>query len=327
MLAKSPPEGTEWLHEIKYDGYRLGCRIDRGAVTLVTRNGNDWTLRFPDLRDAAARLPVKSAFIDGEVAIVLPDGRTSFQALQNALARGPRAALAYFVFDLLHLDGRDLSALPLEERKEALARLIERAGNQTIIRYSEHVGGNGRAVFEQACRLGLEGIVSKRRDLPHRAGRHDGWVKTKCISRQELVIGGFTDPEGSRPGLGALLVGYHDAEGRLVFAGKVGTGFTNDEALALRKRLERLEQREPPFDPRPPGSLGRVHWVRPQLVGEVTFAGWTADGIIRHPSFQGLREDKAPAEIVREQPAGSGLPSPPARGRMRLSRRRSRGTS
>ena len=253
-LVADPPSGDEWLHEIKFDGYRIGARVRKGAVALYTRNGNDWTTAFPEIVDAVRKLGVEDALIDGEVAVVLPDGRTSFQALQNASSSpANRGTLVYFVFDLLRLEGERLEALPLEERKARLKKLV--GGRKTgRIRFSDHVDGRGDAFFAQACRLGLEGIVSKRRDLPYRAGRHGGWVKTKCVQRQEFVIGGFTDPEGMRAGLGALLIGYYEGD-RLVFCGKVGTGFTHKAALDLRARLDRLERKTCPFTPPPAGPL------------------------------------------------------------------------
>jgi bifunctional non-homologous end joining protein LigD len=300
-LVKSPPEGDAWLHELKYDGYRIGARIDRGTARLLSRNGKDWTERFAAVRDAVERLSVDRALLDGEIAILLPDGRTSFQALQNAPASAAAGGhLAYFVFDLLHLDGDDISRLPLEERKRRLKRLLKRPG--AVLRYADHVVGHGAHVLDEACRQGAEGIVSKRRDAPYQAGRGPTWLKTKCIARQEVVIGGFTDPEGSRAGIGALLIGVYDA-GELIYAGKVGTGFSQASARDLRRQLEKLEQREPPFAPPPRGRLGRdAHWVRPQLVAEVAFTEWTADGKIRHPSFQGLRADKRAEDVVRERP-------------------------
>jgi bifunctional non-homologous end joining protein LigD len=300
-LVDKPPSGDEWLHEIKYDGYRIGARVRTGRVSLYTRNGNDWTAAFPEIADAIATLGLDDALIDGEAAVVLPDGRTSFQALQNTAGGGSRGTLVYFVFDLLRLNGEHVESRPLEERKALLKKLV---GGRSIgrIRFSEHIEGNGDAFFSEACRAGLEGIVSKRRDQPYRAGRHGGWVKTKCVQRQEFVIGGFTDPEGTRAGIGALLIGYYEGE-RLVFCGKVGTGFTHKLALELRARLERIEQKTCPFTPPPAGGLGRnAHWVKPELVCEVEFTEWTSDGKIRHPSFQGLRADKSPRQIGREKP-------------------------
>lgn len=303
-LTDEVPADDGWLHELKFDGYRIACALGGKTVRLITRNGNDWTKTFPELVGAARRLKVRSALLDGEVAILLPDGRTSFQDLQNAIARPPpRKSLVYFVFDLLELDGEDLRTLPVERRKETLSKLLAALPGHGVIRYSSHVVGNGRAVFEQACALRAEGIVSKRLGSTYRAGRGGSWLKTKCVLRQEFVIGGFTDPEGTREAIGALLVGYHADSGGLVFAGKVGTGFTTSTARALRQRLNALETSTCPFEPRPEGWLGRhAHWVRPELLCEVVFSEWTRDGKIRHPSFQGLREDKHQREVVRERP-------------------------
>ena len=293
-LVDRPPSGDEWLHEIKYDGYRIGARIRKGRVSLYTRNGNDWTAAFPEIADAVRKLELDDALLDGEAAIVLPDGRTSFQAMQNKAG-----TLVYFVFDLLRLEGEKLEALPLEERKARLKKLVG-ARKTGRIRFSEHIDGNGTRFFAEACRAGLEGIVSKRRDQPHRPGRHGGWLKTKCVRRQEFVIGGFTDPEGTRAGIGALLIGYYEGH-RLVFCGKVGTGFSHKLAVDLRAKLDRLERKSAPFTPPPPGPLGRkAHWVKPELVCEVVFTEWTTDGNLRHPSFQGLRADKKPTDVVRE---------------------------
>jgi bifunctional non-homologous end joining protein LigD len=300
-LVRSPPTGPRWIHETKYDGYRIGAPVSGGKVSLITRNRNDWTATFPEIVAAVRGLPLKEALVDGEAAILLPNGITSFQALQRALKHQERGRLVYFVFDLLHLDGRDLTGLPLEERKAILARLVgEEPAADAVIRYSTHFEGDGGEVLLAACRMGLEGIVSKRRDLSYEPGRSRNWLKTKCIRRQEFVIGGFTDPEGSRAGIGALLVGVNDS-GDLRFAGKVGTGFTADVLTDLRRRLKPLEQQECPFSPRPAGWPGRyAHWVRPELVAEVAFTEWTDDGKIRHPSFQGLRADKPASEITRE---------------------------
>jgi bifunctional non-homologous end joining protein LigD len=311
-LVKQAPEGNAWLHEIKYDGYRIGCRIHRSRIALYSRNGKDWTAAFPEIVDGARALGVRDALLDGEVAVVLPDGRTSFQALQNAFSaetEAARASLVYFAFDLLRLEGERLDTRPLEERKARLRALVGRRRKTRHIRYSEHVEGNGQAFFDEACRLGLEGIISKRRDQPYRPGRHGAWVKTKCVLRQEFVIGGFTDPEGARVGIGALLVGYYDDEGELVFSGKVGTGFAQKTSLELRRRLNALEQRERPFARPPEGWLGRhAHWVKPELVAEVMFTEWTGDGKIRHPSFQGLRADKTPRETKKEEAHASATP-------------------
>ena len=301
QLVTVPPTGDGWLHEMKYDGYRIGCRIAAGDVQLLSRNGKDWTARFAPVAEAARRLKVDNTLLDGEVAIVLPSGQTSFQALQN-VAAGGAGKLVYFVFDLLFLDGVDLRQLPLCERKNRLQRLLRRAPR--LFQYSAHVIGDGPRTLAEACRLGSEGIVSKRADRPYTGGRGAAWVKTKCIARQEFVIVGFTEPRGSRSGLGALLVGTYDGTGALQFAGKVGTGFSQQSAAALRTRLETLRRPTSPLARLPAGALGRsARWVEPRLVAEVAFTEWTADGKIRHPSFQGLREDKDPRRICRETAA------------------------
>jgi bifunctional non-homologous end joining protein LigD len=286
------------LHEEKLDGYRIGCRIDNGRVDLVSRRSNDWTASFPAVRDAAKALPVKNALLDGEVAVVEPSGRTNFQELQNAFDRGAAANVVYFAFDLLFLDGEDLMRLPLEERKARLETLL--GGKRTgPIRWVSHIIGRGPEVFAAARAHGLEGIVSKRRDGLYKPGKRDtSWQKTKCVHRQEFVIGGFTDPEGSREGLGALLLGCYDGD-RLIYAGKVGTGFTHALALELRSTLGRIEQSECPFAEHPPES---AHWVAPKLVGEVMFTEWTNEGTLRHPSFKGLRRDKRAKDVRRETP-------------------------
>jgi bifunctional non-homologous end joining protein LigD len=297
-LVKTPPSGDQWLHEIKLDGYRIGCLITDGRVRLISRNGQDWTATFPEIADAARRLEVKNALIDGELVMLRPDGRTSFEALQGAASgRVARSGLVYFAFDLLRLDGERIDRLPLEQRKARLLKLVGR-GKTGRIRYTDHIDGRGVELFDEACRLGLEGIVSKRRDLPYQPGRRDSWRKTKCLQRGVFVIGGFTDPDGSRAGIGALLVGRYDKE-RLVFSGRVGTGFSQAVALDLRRRLDAIAQSACPFDPRPAGPLARTaHWVKPSLVCEATFSEWTNAGMLRQPSFQGLRSDVKPKEVV-----------------------------
>jgi len=302
-LVKTPPSGDEWIHEIKFDGYRIGCHRKGDRVTLTSRNGKDWTAAFPDVVEAVRALDVQEVMLDGEVAAVLPDGRTSFQAMQQR--GGTRATLVYFVFDLLRVDDETLTREPLHGRKARLKQLVGR-GQKGRLRYSEHVDGSGDEILAHACTLGLEGIISKRRDLPHMPGRNDAWRKIKCSRRQEFVIGGFTDPQGSRAGIGALLLGYYTPDRQLAFAGRVGTGFSHKLALELREQLDRIAQSTPAFSPAPAGPLARTaHWVKPQLVCEVAFTEWTDEGQLRHPSFQGLRRDKKPAEVIREEPAGT----------------------
>ncbi|MBI3461680.1 MAG: DNA ligase D [Planctomycetes bacterium] len=297
------PVGTHWLHEIKFDGYRLLCRIHRGKAKLLTRNKQDWTHRFPQLAAAAATLPVKDALLDGEVVAYDESGISHFQTLQNAFRDGGAARLVYQAFDLLHLDGHDLRKVPLIERKARLEELLEGNDSRSILQYTEHFAGNGPEFFNQACRMGLEGTISKRGDRPYIGGRGYDWLKIKCVEREEFVIGGFTDPSGSRHGLGALLVGYFDHGGELKYAGKVGTGFSEQALFELRRRLDALEQDGSPFTNLSRRDAGRgTHWVQPELVAQVEFSNWTGDGLLRHPSFQGLREDKPANEVVRDAP-------------------------
>jgi bifunctional non-homologous end joining protein LigD len=301
-LVSEPPRGAEWVHELKFDGYRILCELRDGKVSAVTRGGKDWADRFGVVTRAVAGLPAREAVLDGEVAVLLPNGTTSFQALQNALGENgsANADMVYFAFDLLYLDGYDLRGVPLMERKQALARLLESQPAQGTIRFSDHVQGAGDEFYRHSCSYGLEGMISKRADLPYEGGRGKGWLKVKCLKRQEFVIVGFTDPEGSRTGLGALLLAVNGKDG-LVFAGKVGTGFSAKTLADLRKRLGKLERSTPAFQKAPRGAEARrSHWVEPKLVAEVAFTEWTEDGILRHPTFQGLREDKAASDVVRE---------------------------
>jgi bifunctional non-homologous end joining protein LigD len=304
-LAGAAPEGDQWLHEIKLDGYRLLMRVAKGKATLVTRNQLDWSHRFPELAAAAADLPVKQALLDGEVVALLPGGVSSFQALQEALSAGETGKLVYYAFDLLHLDGYDLTELPLEERKEQLAALLK-APHDSRIQYLDHIEGTGPEFFRQCCQMGLEGIIAKLRHRPYREGRGPDWLKIKCIQKEEFVIGGYTRPTAAgRTGLGALLVGYYNKGGELIYAGRVGTGFSEKTLVELRRRLNKLEQPERPFDQMPTDRDRQIRWVRPELVAQVEFSNWTGDGLLRHPSFQGLREDKAPTTVTHDPMAES----------------------
>lgn len=299
--ASEPPAGDGWLHEVKYDGYRILCRIADGGIRLRTRSGEDWSHRYPRVVEAADRLGVGRVLLDGEVVVLRPDGRTDFQALQRA--GGDERTLFYYAFDLLHLDGFDLTAVPLEARKELLREILGARPAGDALRCGDHVRGRGPEVFRAACATGAEGIVSKKADAPYRSGTRRDWVKVKCLGRQEFVVVGFTEPAGSRQGFGALLLGTRDGDGEVVYAGRVGTGFTQRDLVELRGRLDRLERNTPAVDGAPTGAGARgVHWVRPELVAEVSFAGWTESGVLRHASFQGLREDRDPADVVREAP-------------------------
>ena len=299
-LVKDAPQGDDWVHEVKYDGYRMVTRLNNGTVHMYTRNGNDWTSKFSDIARQVGRLSARSAWIDGEVCAVDADGRPDFQSLQNAISGEARPQLMYFVFDLIYLNGYDLTNARLADRKQLLQRLLEES--DTELRYSPDVQGSGSSVFRKICPSGYEGIVSKRADSTYAiAARTKNWVKVKCSMRQEMVIGGFSDPQGSRKGFGALLLGYY-SNNDLQYAGKVGTGF-NDKTLAvLLRKLKPLEQNTPPFVNPPGGVVAKgTHWVKPKLVGEIQFTEWSDSGALRHPSFMGLRDDKKATEVVREK--------------------------
>ena len=303
-LVDSAPEGDAWLHEIKLDGYRVLARVQGDVVTLETRNGKDLSPRAPSIVKALRELDLGSALFDGEVVALRDDGISDFQRLQNALG-GDDHALMYFIFDLLAHDGVDLRSRPLEERKAALRELLEARAGHDLVRYSDHVVGDGPAFFRQACAKKLEGIVSKRRDARYVGKRTRDWLKVKCSARQELVIGGYTAPRGARTDLGAILVGAFDA-GVLRYAGKVGTGFDNRSLRELHAKLSPLQRDQAAFANPPRGAEARdVHWVTPKLVAEVAYTEVTSDGRLRHPSFKGLREDKSAKNVVfeREQPA------------------------
>jgi len=293
-----------WIYERKLDGERcLAFRSGTGA-RLMTRNQKEDTSTYPELTEALAAQRASDFIIDGEI-VAFDDGQTRFARLQQRLGvrhPGPdllaAVPVSYFIFDVLWADGRDLRPLPLRERKRILRDLLTFDGP---LRFTEHVDTDGEAYYRQACASGWEGVIAKRADAPYHAGRSKDWLKFKCESGQEFVIGGFTDPHGARTGFGALLLGYYDPAGKLVYAGKVGTGFTQRTLDSLHATLAGLEQDHPPFDR---GRLPRsgVHWVQPRLVGEVGFSEWTTDGELRHPRFQGLRDDKDPADVVREMP-------------------------
>jgi DNA ligase D-like protein (predicted ligase) len=307
-LVEAAPAGPDWLHEIKFDGYRMQARLDRGEVRLLTRTGLDWTHKYPAIADAVSSLGAGQAYLDGELCGVRSDGITSFSTIQAASDTGNAAALVFFLFDLLYLDGENLCPRPLIERKTRLAEMLANA--RSPLHYTDHQIGHGRAFHEKACALALEGIVSKRADAAYTPGNRGLWVKVKCLHREEFVVVGWTDPEGSRPWLGALLLATYDPDGRLVYAGRAGTGIKQAELQRLWRRLQPLAIDRMPLEVPPPRSsrfgsplvLSRVHWVRPELVAEVKYLTWTDDNLLRQVVYEGLREDKPAAEVRRSPP-------------------------
>ena len=306
-LAKSAPTHGDWLYEIKFDGYRLLTRIAKGKATIVTRGGHDWTHKMPPLADELATLGIASGWLDGEAVVLDADGLPHFNLLQNALdSKRGGEAIVYYVFDAAFLNGYDLRGVPLHARRALLKQAVEaHAGDR--VRFSDDFPANAAQVLETACSLHLEGVIAKRRDGLYTSSRSTDWLKLKCQARQEFVIGGFSDRSDNAKAVGALMLGYHDDHGVLQYAGRVGTGWSSDDAVDLRRRLAKLASTKSPF---PPGTTRSTrwmtrpaaedHWVKPRLVAEIGFAEWTPDGSVRHASYQGLREDKDPKSVVRE---------------------------
>jgi bifunctional non-homologous end joining protein LigD len=294
------------LHEIKLDGYRMHARLDSGDVRLLTRTGLDWTAKYPAIAEAIAELPARTAYLDGELCGVLPDGRTAFNLIQNA-ADTRNGSLVFFLFDLLFLDSEDLRALPLIERKDRLKTLLVNA--PSFLQFTDHQLGRGPEFHRLACEHGLEGIVSKRADAPYEPGRRT-WLKVKCLNREEFIVVGWSDPEGARHRLGSLLLGYYTPDGRLIYAGRAGTGMPDRELERLWQKLQPLATDKmslaepPPRDSRfgTPLVLSRVHWVRPEMVVEVSYLTWTEDSLLRQVVYLGEREDKPAAEVRRDPP-------------------------
>ena len=305
-LVDNAPDGPDWLHEIKFDGYRMHARLDAGRVQILTRRGNDWTDKYLAIAKSITALPAQNAYLDGELCGVLADGRTAFNLIQNATDTG-EGSLVVFLFDLLFLNGENLMALPLIERKTRLASVLN--GAPDSLRYNDHQIGQGPAFHRLACEHGLEGIVSKRTNGRYEPDRRT-WLKIKCLNREEFVVVGWSDPEGSRHRIGSLLLGYYTPDGKLVYAGRVGTGMPIAELERLWERLQPLVVDEMPLDEPPPRGtrfasplvLSRVHWVRPEMVAEVSYVEWTPDGLLRHVVYLGERQDKLATEVHRSQP-------------------------
>ena len=304
-LISTPPQDDDgWIYEIKFDGYRMLTRIDTSGIKLFTRNGSDWTSRLKPLQQALARMKLPLGWYDGEMVVPDEHGIPDFGALQQAIDSGSADEILLYLFDLPYFDGRDLRAVPLQTRRATLQGALAKAPSDTV-RFSEVFEASADSVVTSACRLGVEGVIAKRRDSPYRSSRSMDWVKLKCSHRQEFVIAGHTDPQGARVGLGALALGVYDNHGALQYAGNVGTGFSGRVLDDLTKRLRALSRPSSPF---PAGTKveGHPHWVAPTLVAEVSFAEWTRGGHIRHAVFRGLRLDKDAGMITREKPSRLG---------------------
>lgn len=299
-LAKTFPTKDKWLYEIKFDGYRILGFIHAGKAKLISRNGKDWSAKFPHVCQALAQLPIKSGVVDGEVVALNNKGVSQFQLLQNALEFGDHASICYYVFDLPYAEGFDLQQVPLKQRKECLKKIL--IHTPQVLRYSDDLQGDAKTLLAHACKLKLEGLMAKLEQSVYQNKRSTDWLKLKCSRQQELVIGGFTSPGGARQYFGALLMGYYDEMGHFKYAGKVGTGFNEKILKELYEKMKKLVQESSSFYQIPTTAEFRaVHWIKPKLVAEVEFTEWTNEDRMRHPSFKGLRLDKTAHEVRQEK--------------------------
>ena len=301
LVDAPPPEAQDWIFEVKFDGYRILARCDGEHIALITRNGNDWTAKLPQLRQALEKLGLPPGWYDGEIVVNDASGHPDFGALQRAFDAQATSEIVYYLFDVPYFDGHDLRGQPVEARRALLEQLLQRLPASPLVRFSASLDAPPQQLLAHACRLGLEGVIGKRRGSPYVARRSGDWIKLKCGQRQEFVIGGYTAPQGAREGFGALLLGVYDGDGKLRYAGKVGSGFDDATLRGLRRRLAALAVATSPFAGKA-GGVRQPSWVRPVLVAEVAFAQWTSGGAIRHAVFLGLRLDKQAAAIVRERP-------------------------
>ena len=309
LQSTTPPAGEGWLHELKLDGYRMQARKNGSAVQMLTRKGLDWTDRVRAVASEVARLTVDKVTLDGEVVVLSEDGTTNFADLQASFQEGAKNLLTYFCFDLLHMDGRNIRQLPLKERKEILGNVLDGA-NSDLLRINEHIEADGEELFHKACELHAEGIVSKKATGRYLPGRGGDWLKMKCLYEQEFVVGGFTLPSNGINGVGSLLLGYY-RDGKLIYAGRTGTGFNHKTHKIIREKMDSLTQSAMPFYKPPAEAKRDAIWVKPELVVQVRFATWTAGNLVRQAAFLGIREDKSASEVVREdapapRPKGSG---------------------
>jgi len=296
-LVAKPPEGNEWIHEIKFDGYRIVAFKNGNDIKLISRNGKDWTLYFNNVVKELKKIKIKNCIFDGEIVLLDKKQKSNFQLLQNSI--GLDKPYIYYIFDLLYYDKNNLRSLPLIERKQMLKKLVPHT-DKGFLRYSDHIVGSGSKIFNKSCKMGLEGIICKKINSVYEEKRTKTWLKVKCINSQEFVIGGFTLPQGSREYFGSLYLGYYDKKGKLIYCGNVGTGFNHKTLKAIYLSLKKIIRKKNPFATNPPGVTSAI-WVEPKVIAEVEFIEWTLEGMLRHPSFKGIRMDKPARKIKREK--------------------------